>query len=150
MWCISGFVRVLHSASRRSETESYYILHPGEECMQPPADLDGQQTHRRHPLLSLTPLDGRRSFHLRVQDAYRGEDPETERMVRSERRGKKHRPRRYSFEIFLNGPCGKKKFSKLVDTTITKTWVLFSSKKFWKIDIVALSFVFDKYCPIID
>jgi len=27
---------------------------------------------------------------------------------------------------------------------------LFSSQKFWKMDIVALSFVFDKYCPIID
>ena len=27
---------------------------------------------------------------------------------------------------------------------------LFSSKFFWEIDTVALSFVFDKYCPIID
>jgi len=27
---------------------------------------------------------------------------------------------------------------------------LFTSKKFCKIGIVALSFVFDKYCPIID
>jgi len=27
---------------------------------------------------------------------------------------------------------------------------LFSSKKFCKIDTVALSFVFDKYCPIMD
>ena len=27
---------------------------------------------------------------------------------------------------------------------------LFSSKKFYKIDTVALSFVFDKYCPIMD
>jgi len=28
------------------------------------------------------------------------------------------------------------------------TWALFSSEKFWEIDTVALSFVFDKYCPI--
>jgi len=28
------------------------------------------------------------------------------------------------------------------------TEALFSSKKFCKIEIVALSFVFDKYCPI--
>jgi hypothetical protein len=27
---------------------------------------------------------------------------------------------------------------------------VFSSEKFWEIDTVALSFVFDKYCPIID
>jgi len=27
---------------------------------------------------------------------------------------------------------------------------LFSSENFWKIDTVALSFVFDKYCPIMD
>ena len=27
---------------------------------------------------------------------------------------------------------------------------LFSSKKFWEIDTVALSFVFDKYCLIMD
>ena len=29
-------------------------------------------------------------------------------------------------------------------------WALFSSKFFCKIDTVAFSFVFDKYCPIID
>jgi hypothetical protein len=30
------------------------------------------------------------------------------------------------------------------------TPALFSSKKFYKIDIIVLSFIFDKYCPIID
>ena len=30
------------------------------------------------------------------------------------------------------------------------SWALFSSKKFCKIDIVALSFVFDKYCLIMN
>ena len=32
----------------------------------------------------------------------------------------------------------------------TPAWALFTSKNFYKIGIVALSFVFDKYCPIID
>ena len=31
-----------------------------------------------------------------------------------------------------------------------ETRALFSSKKFYKIDTVALSFVFDKNCPIMD
>jgi len=31
-----------------------------------------------------------------------------------------------------------------------RTKDLFSYEKFWKIDTVALSFVFDKYCLIID
>jgi len=31
-----------------------------------------------------------------------------------------------------------------------ETKALFSSKIFWKIGTVALSFVFDKYCPIMD
>ena len=30
------------------------------------------------------------------------------------------------------------------------SWALFTSEKFWKMDTVAFSFVFDKYCPIID
>jgi len=33
---------------------------------------------------------------------------------------------------------------------ILETKALFSSEKFWEIDTVALSFVFEKYCPIMN
>ena len=42
-----------------------------------------------------------------------------------------------------------------VTRNLEKFWVLeskalYSSKNFWKIDTVAFSFVFDKYCQIMD
>ena len=38
----------------------------------------------------------------------------------------------------------------LLKSIITVTKALFSSKIFYKMDTVAFSFVFDKYCPIMD